>query len=207
MNTSRPLTKDLLKKSLTPWANKLKSEVLLIACGGTALTLKDLTMSTKDADFIVPLSNQYNALVKVLRDLGYECVSGNGWKALEDPWIYDLFAGNSAFTTGLLDPLQDPENHEVIFKIGKLTVACLKPNDLIITKLFRGTQTDVDDSCLVFFRFELDLATLFKRYKETASYDINERKCKTHFQYFLTDLQAKGVDTSAIELELKKWTP
>ncbi len=45
---------DGLLERLTIWNNYLKRTMLLVACGGTALTLLGIKPSTKDIDLIVP---------------------------------------------------------------------------------------------------------------------------------------------------------
>lgn len=52
------------------WDSFLKRKIHLIACGGAALTLLDIKPSTKDIDLIVPLTEEYHYLIKILKDLG-----------------------------------------------------------------------------------------------------------------------------------------
>ena len=48
-----------LLDTLDNWESLMNFRVHLIACGGTALTLLNIKSSTKDIDFIVPETNEY----------------------------------------------------------------------------------------------------------------------------------------------------
>ena len=65
------LNKQTLTVLLGQWNALLRRKVHLVACGGTALTLMDIKLSTKDVDFMVPVEPEYRYLIKTLKDLGY----------------------------------------------------------------------------------------------------------------------------------------
>ena len=52
-----------LLDTLDNWESLMNFRVHLIACGGTALTLLNIKESTKDIDFIVPVTNEYDKLI------------------------------------------------------------------------------------------------------------------------------------------------
>ena len=52
-----------LLDTLDNWESLMNFRVHLIACGGTALTLLNIKLSTKDIDFIVPVTNEYDKLI------------------------------------------------------------------------------------------------------------------------------------------------
>jgi hypothetical protein len=59
--------------------------------------------------------------------------------------------------------------------------------DIIIAKLFRGMQVDIDD-CLSLVKNkveEIDINILQKRFLETSSYDVSEDRVNKHLEYFL----------------------
>lgn len=62
---------------------------------------------------------------------------------------------------------------------------------MIISKLFRGTQADIED-CLALLRYRgaaIDLKRLKDRYRETASYSISEDKMIRNFELFLKTMK------------------
>jgi hypothetical protein len=131
-----------LLDTLDNWESLMKFRVHLIACGGTALTLLNIKPSTKDIDFIVPETNEYDKLIKFLKALNYYD-QGNGLAHEDDPnFIYQFWRGNKVFTTDLMEsPLKDG-NHILIKKWSHIYLGALNLIDLIITKMFRGTPAD-----------------------------------------------------------------
>jgi hypothetical protein len=91
-----------LLEILEQWNRFLRRKVHLIACGGTAMTLMDIKPSTKDVDFIVPNVPEHVYLIRVLKELGYEQVTGCGWQRRGDIFRFDLFPGKRIHTTELL---------------------------------------------------------------------------------------------------------
>jgi hypothetical protein len=178
----------------------------VVACGGTALTLLGYKESTRDVDLLVPIPNDYEALIRLLESLGYKPATGNGWKHPNVPWIFDLFRGQTIFQTELLDPIHEKENHRTIFEFNKLTLACLNPADLIISKMFRGTDVDVQDSVLMLKSEPLDLHYLAERYKETADYYYNPAICKTNLGYLIDGLDREGIDSKSLKEVKEQWT-
>ena len=183
---------DLLDR-ITIWDSFLKRDVHLIACGGTALTLLGIKDSTKDVDLIVPDSTEYEYLLNILKQLGYKSVSGAGW-ARGDGFIFELFKGKRIHTTELLESPLDKENHTLIKEFAHIYLGVLNYCDIIISKLFRGAQIDIDD-CLSLIRSkkkEINLNQLKKRFQETASFDVSEDKVNKNLGYFLRILKEEG---------------
>jgi len=166
------LTKQGLWDILEAWEPFLPSKVRLVACGGTALTLQDLKESTKDVDFLVPDEDEYKAVLSTIQKLNYRKVTGSGW-ARDGGFVFDLFPGKTVFTTELLDSPLDEGRYIPIRTFKKLLVGALNDHDLIISKMFRGTDVDVDD-CLMLIKGprEFDFEQLKDRFKETAQYDM-----------------------------------
>ena len=85
------LTKFELLNTLRGWSKFTKRKVRLIACGGTAMTLLDIKASTKDIDFMVPDSKEYNYLIQVLADIGYKRIHPTRWeKRYNELASYDI---------------------------------------------------------------------------------------------------------------------
>lgn len=198
-----------LQTELKSWDDAVPGPVLLVACGGTALTLYGYKESTKDVDFIVPVASEYTRITSVLKKLGYiEGGTAYGFRHPINPWIIELSCGQSIFNLcELLDPLQEKENHRVMQQLKRITVACLNPMDLVISKIFRGTQVDVDDSLIMIRSETIDLKSLTERYIETAGYDTNPTKCKTNLGFLVSDLELYGFDVNIMKELMDKWTP
>lgn len=186
--------KHSLLERIRIWNDFLKRRVHLIACGGTAMTLLGVKESTKDIDLMVPKANEYTYLIKTLQQLGYKSASGWGWSR-EDGFIFDLFRGNAVHTTELVEsPLVD-ENHTLIKEFSHIYLGVLNYYDIIISKLFRGTEIDNED-CLVLVknkRKEIDLIRLEERLRKTASYDVSEDKVIQNWEYFVQLLLKEGL--------------
>jgi hypothetical protein len=169
--------KDLLD-ILGLWNGFLNKKVHLIACGGTALTLLGVKESTKDVDMLVPVDQEYDYLIKTLKQLGYQQTSGSGWQRPGEAFVFDLFRGKKVHVTELLESPLEKKNHTLIKELSHIYIGVLNPYDLIVSKLFRGTNVDVDD-CLMLFKIkhkDIELDLLRERFIETAKYDIAEDK-------------------------------
>ncbi|MCX5785628.1 MAG: hypothetical protein NTX59_08055 [Elusimicrobia bacterium] len=174
---------------LEGWDEYVPQKVHLIACGGTALTIQGIKASTKDVDFIVPVEEEYRALVQTLRKLGYKQATGTGWSR-ENGFVFDLFRGDRVYVTGLLEPPLKQENHTFIKSFKKISVGALNDYDLIITKMFRGTSVDIED-CLKLIEFRtgsFDLKKLKDRYAEHAKYDVNPERMMQNLEGLLLRL-------------------
>lgn len=181
------LNKTKLLDELGQWNKFLKRKVHLIACGGTALTLLDIKASTKDIDFMVPDESEHKYLIKVLKDLGYEQTTTSGWQKKGDVFIYDLFPGKRIHTTELLDSPLEEGKHMLLKEFSYLYVGILNEYDLIASKLFRGTEVDIED-CLMLVRGRIgtiDINRLELHVKELASYDISEKRILAVLENFL----------------------
>ncbi|MCC7531068.1 MAG: hypothetical protein IT342_21290 [Candidatus Melainabacteria bacterium] len=192
---------------LDEWNAHLKSRIFIAACGGTALTLYGHKESTQDVDLLVPDPAHYRLLIKVITELGYTPATGNGFRHPREPWIFDLFRGQTIFQTGLLDPVQESGKHRVIKEYERIVLSCLNPDDLIISKMFRGTLVDVQDSIVMIKAENLDLRKLAERYKETAGYYYSPATCKKNLGYLIKDMEEQQIDATPLREMSEKWTP
>jgi hypothetical protein len=184
-----------LMNRLAAWDSFLKRRVRLIACGGTALTLLNIKPSTKDADFIIPDEREHNYLVNILGELGYVQVTGTGW-ARENDIIFDFYRGLYVYTTGLLDSPLEQDRHILFKEYTQIYVGILNYYDLLITKLFRGIQSDMEDSVALLRAKENEInMTIFeKRFRETAKYDISEKRVLKNLDYFISIIRKEGLN-------------
>lgn len=180
-------TREDLFNTLSAWDKVMtgREKIHLIACGGTALTLLGYKESTKDVDLMVPNLSEYKRLITFLRRTGYRNCTTYGWRRPEETMIYDLYAGNRVYETELLDSPLKRGGHRKIREWGKIYLGALNPIDLIITKMFRGTQVDLEDCLMLLHQEKVSLKALKQRYQETASYDVSETKALRNLELLL----------------------
>lgn len=187
------IDKEGLITRLIAWNRFLKKRIRLIACGGTALTLLGVKPSTKDIDFLVPDIGEYEYLMKLLRRLGYKSASGSGW-ARDDGFVFDLFPGKRVHTTELLASPLENSNNIPVKELSYIYLGILNYDDLLISKLFRGSSVDIDD-CLMLIKEkekEIDIVEFIERFKKTASYDVSEERVNKNLDHFLRALKKEG---------------
>jgi hypothetical protein len=190
------LNKETLLEILGSWNSFINRKIHLIACGGTALTLLNIKESTKDVDFIVPDEKEYAYLIGKLIDLSYERKTGAGWQRQGEAYIFDIFCGNTIFTTTLLESPLKEGNHEFIMRFTHLYIGTLNMYDWISSKLFRGTTVDYDD-CLMLARTrkdELNLTYLESHYKELALYHEPQKTLLLNLEFFLEHLRKESIN-------------
>ena len=187
------ITAGRLMDTLDNWDGLMNFRVRMIACGGTALTLLELKESTKDIDFVIPDIGEYEKLIKFLGKIGYREKPG-GWAHTDDPlFLYQFWYGNRVFITDLLDsPLREGK-HVFIKEWRHIYLGVLNLLDLIITKVFRGTQVDMEDCIRAFQGEKIDPQELFARYVNTASYDLNPDQKMQYFKVFVGQLASRSL--------------
>ncbi|MFA7706598.1 MAG: DUF6036 family nucleotidyltransferase [Candidatus Omnitrophota bacterium] len=188
------IDKQGLLDTLSAWDGFLKKKAHLIACGGTAMTLLGIKESTKDIDLIVPNTDEYDYLIKILKELGYKSASGWGWLR-DDRFIFDIFRGKAIHTTELLESPLDEGNNIPVKEFSHIYLGVLNYYDIIISKIFRGTRIDNDD-CLSLLRVkknEIDLGKLERRFRKTASYDVSEASVIKNWEHFLSLAKKEAV--------------
>ncbi len=189
------LNKDQLLAVLEEWNRFLKRKVHLIACGGTAMTLSGVKPSTKDVDFMVPNIQEHHYLIKQLRALEYEQVTGFGWKRAGEIFQFDIFRGNFIHTTELLTSPLEKDGNRPLKEYSHLYLGVLNDYDLISSKLMRGTRVDFYDfqSLAEAHMTDLDIDRLIAHFNELVSFDIAEERLRPHMQYFIELLHKRGL--------------
>lgn len=181
------IRKDELEQTLRAWDELLpgRQRIRLVACGGTALTLTGYKESTKDVDFLVPEPEAYKRLAGFLARAGYQRESQYGWRRSGETILFDLYPGKRVYVTELLTSPLERGGARLWKKWKNIEALVLNPLDLIISKMFRGTETDLQDSLLLLSNEKIDLMKLEARYRETAKYDIGEAKVLRNLQLLL----------------------
>lgn len=202
------VNKSMLLSTLESWNELMDFSVSLIACGGTALTLLGWKESTKDIDLILPKEREHERFIRFLDKIGYEQSTMTKWIHPGQPQIiFDLFKGNRVYTTDLLNsPLESGMNIE-IHKFKRIYLGVLNPYDLVITKMARGSQVDVEDCMAVVINAEIDPRRLLSRYKETASYSPFAPQMKTKLSYLMVRMKDAGFDIIEMEEDYEQWQP
>jgi len=159
--------KTSIKGDLNDFLNLLSdTNIELFAMGGTAMVLKDIKSITKDIDFMT--NANYETIKKLFSSKGLKEKSNskicNVWY-LGNTRI-DIFYDAFIIGTRLDDDWK--ELSELIKTIGKLKLYILNWYDLIITKLARSENRDIDDIITILEKENLDFEFLKKRYYETA---------------------------------------
>lgn len=180
---------------LEQWNRYLRRKVHLFACGGTAMTLLGVKISTKDVDFVVPDLKEYDYLVRTIKQLGYKQVTGTGWQRDNEIIRFDIFRGKNVYTTALLRSPLDDGNHTLMREYSHLYIGVLNDYDLICSKLMRGTQVDYDD-CMALAKAhkgKINMKKLKERYNEMILYDISEERLRGNMADFMERLGREGL--------------
>ncbi len=183
--------KNQLTSTLEKWDRLIpgRGVIHLIACGGSALTLLGYKESTKDVDFIVPVEAEYDRLVDFLRRAGYKQSSDLGWIYPGENIIYDLYKGKRVFTTELLESPLNKGGNKKVLRLKRIYLGVLNSIDWVITKMFRGDPSDVQDCVALAQHERIDLKELERRFRETASFDVSEKKALKNLELILNELK------------------
>ncbi len=165
----------------------------MVACGGTALTLMGHKESTQDVGFLVPRAGEYKRLVDFLKKAGYRQATQYGWRRESETILFDLYLGKRIYTTELLTSPLTRQGHRKWHEWNKIYVGILNQPDLIISKMFRGAEADIQDSLALLAKEKVDLEKLKQRYRETAQYEIGEAKVLRNLNILLSRWQKEAV--------------
>lgn len=136
--------------------------VELFAMGGTAMVLAGIKESTKDVDFMTTAN--YETIQKLFSVSGFSEKSNSD---LCNVWYYgdlriDIFYNEFILGISLLDDWK--EKSIFVRKINNVEMYILNWFDLIITKLSRSEQRDVDDIIKIIRSQNVDLKKLKDRF-------------------------------------------
>ena len=159
------IDKNYLLEWLKEIDKKLKNEIVVVAIGGTAMTLLRIKSSTIDIDFCVESKRR-----KELE------------QALDSRFKIDIYVDGLIFSEQL--PADYAEKSKLILKMKKITLKALHPVDIIITKAARFNARDEEDiQALVKYVKKEELVARFERVVE--SYAGKEEDYRYHFSLLL----------------------
>ena len=183
----------------------LKGTVIIIAIGGTAMTLTGMKDSTIDVDLDVPNAQQFKELKNTLLQIGFSNIrpGGSNLKVMApNGIILDLFSQNYIFGVQLVEPLKTIS----IKQFKHINLQAIGPYDLIITKTARSDTRDFDDILALARMQTIDFGKLFQRFKNTYDSGSHIQNGPQLFKDMLIFLERKGVSVPKQILdEVKKW--
>jgi ABC-type phosphate transport system auxiliary subunit len=124
-----PCDKSLLLEFLEVLNDDLTKKITLVAAGGTAMTLLDLKPSTIDIDFTIP-SSDLPEFERALKN------NPPGFKV-------DRWADGYVFCQSL--PIDYLDKSIKIKEYSHLLLKALNPVDIVVTKIGRLNQRDIQD--------------------------------------------------------------
>lgn len=119
---------DSLLTFISSLGDAIDSECLLVAAGGTALTLHGMKQSTKDVDSVVETGS--------MADVESAINTINGPPT-------DLFSAGVVFNNPL--PANYVSRVKYVGMFGRMTVYAMDPLDVIMTKVARADRKDIGD--------------------------------------------------------------
>lgn len=147
-----------------------KEEINIYAIGGTAMILKNHKPTTKDIDFIT--TNSKETIKKILSDAGLK----ENRDGLVNVWYYeekiriDIFYGNYIVGVELLEDWKEKSEH--IRTIGNCKLYILNWYDVIIPKIARNEERDIEDILIIIKNENIDFEKLRIRYFQTMENSI-----------------------------------
>lgn len=159
------IDKDDLVKWLSKMDKKVGRKIIVVAIGGTAMTLLGLKPSTMDIDFCVDMKDKKD----------FE-------KALDNSFKVDIFVDGFIFSEQLPDDYIDKSKE--IIKMKNITLKALNPVDIIITKTARLNARDEEDISVL--SKYVDKEELVNRFDDVVkTFAGKEKDFRYHFDIIL----------------------
>jgi len=148
---------------------ELSRRIVVVAVGGTAMTLVKAKPSTIDVDFTIP-REFYDEFTKAKK------IVNPGFKV-------DLFHDGAVFITMLPEDYLK-KSKQIRTKLKNIQLRALDPVDIIITKIVRLDERDKQDieSCIK--KFKIKKSQITKRAKEIG-YSGNDKVFKANLEIIL----------------------
>jgi hypothetical protein len=148
---------------------ELSRRIVVVAVGGTAMTLLKAKPSTIDVDFTIP-GEFYDEFVKAMK------IVNSGLKV-------DLFHDGAVFITMLPEDYLK-KSKMIRTKLKNIQLRALDPVDIVITKIARLDERDEQDieSCIK--KFKVKKSQIIKRAKEIG-YSGNDDVFKGNLEIML----------------------
>lgn len=150
----------------------LERRVVLVAVGGTAMTLYKLKPSTIDVDFTGPAEDAA-LLVRAV-------------KRVQPGFKVDVWPNGQVFSQ-FLPPDYLPRSR-LIKKMRRIELRALAPVDIVVTKIGRLDQRDSDDVKICVERFRLrkgDVANRAERVEYVGNRKLFDANLKTVLKLFI----------------------
>ncbi len=140
---------------------RLPHKILLVAVGGTAMTMLGIKASTKDIDFNIPEKKDYEEFVRL-------------YKAISPGVAIDYYPNNTVFTEVLPeDYLSIASDYKSNFE--NIRIKVLNPVDIVCSKISRCDEADIEDikSCIEIYGLKKnEIATRAGLYARAGSDEI-----------------------------------
>jgi hypothetical protein len=147
---------------------ELSHDIILVAAGGTALTLLYAKASTRDMDFTLP-SRYYEYFQEAIRD------TPHGFKV-------DFWTDGTVFSQTLPDDYL--KRSSKITKMNHIRLKAMHPVDIVVTKIGRLDKRDKQDIKACIRKFKLTKARVEKRAK-TVDYVGRRENYEMNLRYVL----------------------
>ena len=150
----------------------LDRRVVLVAVGGTAMTLYRLKPSTIDVDFTGP-AEDVALFVRAV-------------KRVQPGFKVDVWPNGQVFSQFL--PPDYLRRSRMIRKMGRIELRALTPVDIVVTKIGRLDQRDSDDVEICLKRFRLrksDVAHRAERVEYVGNWMLFDANLKTVLKLFV----------------------
>ena len=162
----------------------LNEPVKLFAIGGTAMVLKGIKAATKDIDFLT--DEKYEKINRLFTLAGLKEESPqkicNIWRL--DKIRIDIFY--DSFIMGIKFPDDWEKLSEKVKEVGKVELYILNWYDLIITKISRSEERDIQDILDIIKTQKLNFNFLKERY-----YSLAETSLISEFDYKFKHLEER----------------
>ena len=148
---------------------ELTHKIVVVAVGGTAMTLLKAKSSTIDVDFTIP--DEYHEDFQTVL------------KIVQPGFRVDVTAGNLIFFTSLPDDYLK-RSKLIKTKLKKIQLRALHPVDIIVTKIARLEERDEQDieSCMK--KFKITKNQIIKRVNQIPSL-VHDKTFQTNLKNFL----------------------
>jgi len=169
------LDKQQLIDFLEEIEKELKRKIILVAVGGTAMTLLNLKASTIDVDFTIPRKD-FGEFKRALD------IVPHGFKV-------DLWNDGMVFSQFLPEDYLD-KSRKIRTNLKMIDLRALDPIDIVVTKIGRLIGRDKDDISECIKKFKLTKSVIKKRAKQIEYagneevYEINLKSVLKNFSEY-----------------------
>ncbi len=175
----------------------------IFAVGGTALTLLDMKDSTRDVDFNIDSREGYEEIKKLFKNMDFNPIEENKWMT-DIGFRIDLFEQGYIFCTQLLEDYQ--KKSKKIKDFGNIRLFAISPYDIIITKIARMDERDLEDIKTIFKKDKIDIKKLSERFIKTMDNSFISNANDNMLLLLKKKLAEWEIDTSEEAIKMvEKW--